>query len=360
MISKRLMVPTVYSPAEIYFGQGAAMVLKYMEAKEFLVLVTQPVKSSEQYGKIHKHLEGKTYHEEIVEEPTDERITEIGRRYEGSQVEVIVGIGGGRVMDASKVVRYIMDNPGKTIDDLSKVFTFERIKRKLVLIPTTPGTGSEASTAAVIYRNGVKTPLTNKDFIADIAILDSGFLLSLPPQTLTPFMGDVFAHDFEAYFSKLSNPIVKANADASLSLLVESVGMLRQNPKDVKGLDKLQLAGYLGGLAQGNAYTGACHALAHGAENLRKLPHGDAVLTLAKPYLEWLREKGKIEECARFLSIYDKLGFEEQVKKDMFTGIADDAWADSALNDPSVKTSPIRMDKPLMLDLISFVRRTRS
>jgi len=360
MIGKRLMVPTVYSPGEVYFGQGSAMVLKSIEAKEFLVLVTQPVKASEQYAKINKHLEGKTYHEEVVEEPTDEKIMEIGRKYENSQVEVIVGIGGGKVMDTAKVVRYVMDNPGKTIDDLSKAFIFEKKRRRLVLIPTTPGTGSEASTAAVIYRNGVKTPLTNKDFITDIAILDSNFLLSLPPQMLTPFIGDIFAHDFEAYLSKMSNPIVKANADASLSLLVDAVGALKQNPKDVKALDKLQLAGYLGGLAQGNAYVGACHALAHGAENLKKISHGNAVLALSRPYLEWLRERGKVEECARFLAMYDKMGLDEQVGTGMFSDMADDPWAEAALKDPSVKTSTLRMDKPLMLDLITFVRRTRS
>jgi hypothetical protein len=69
MISKRLMVPTVYGPGEVYFGQGAVMVLKSIEAREFLVLVTQPVKSSEHYGKVGKYLEGKVFHEEVVEEP---------------------------------------------------------------------------------------------------------------------------------------------------------------------------------------------------------------------------------------------------------------------------------------------------
>jgi len=359
MIDKRLMVPSMFGPKEVYTGKGASMVLKYIQASEFLLLSSGTVKGTEPYSKLLKHLEGKKVNEEVVKSASEENVVEIAKRYSGSQVEVIIAVGGGKVLDASKAIRFLMDNPDKDLNALAGLFAFPVLKRKLVLIPTTPATGSEASTNAVIFRGGVKTPYSNKDFLPDMAVLDCGFLQSIPPDKMHQFTADIFGHGFEAYFSKMSNHFAKANVDASLKLLLEAIQELKKSPADSKALEKLQISGYLGGLAAGNAFVGACHALAHAAENMNGRGHGELVLVLTRPCLEWLKEKTKYEEYARFINSYAATGLEQHIDPAAIKGLQDDQWAEMALKDPSIKTSPVKMTKELVVELIQHIRKVR-
>lgn len=359
MIDKRLMVPTFFSPKEVYFGKGASMVIKYIQNSEVLVVSSNTVRNTEQYRKFMGYLEGKKSHEEVVKEATEETAIDIANRYSDSPVEVIIALGGGKVLDTAKVLRFLMDNPTKTLNDLAGAFTFPDLRRKMVLIPTTPATGSEANMNAVITRSGVKTPYTNKGFLPDMAILDNSFLQTISPQAMTPFEGDIFAHGFEAYFSKMANHFTRGHVKASLDLLQEAISDLKKNPGDVKALEKLQVSGFMGGLAAGNAYVGACHALAHAAESLKKASHGSLVLALTRPYLEWHREKTKNEEYGRFIELFERTGLDAYVDNSVLKNLDDNSWAERAMNDASIKTSPVRMTKELVIELIQYVHKLR-
>jgi alcohol dehydrogenase class IV len=358
MIKKAMMVKRIYNNPEVYYGKGATgMVLKAIDAENVLVLVSPTVQQSEYYGKILGALDDRQVREEPVSTPEQATVLDLVQKYTADWwPSVIVAIGGGKVLDVAKVMRVLMINPGVTFEDLEKNRFCENSEIKFVAVPTTPGTGSETNSIAVLRTpEGTKIPYINSGFVPDIAILDHEFLMGHDLQALMEFAADIFAHAFEGSVSPASSTLLGAIAKSSMSLLGSALDRLKEDPKDPKALGDLLYAGHLAGIVQGNAFVGACHALAHAIEPQVHVSHGMAILLTLKQTLLWLKETTQKQDYDEFITAYDAMGFDAFRKAEILAGIDPDNWADAALADPSISTSPVRMKKDNILVLIDWI-----
>jgi len=351
------MVPHIYFGSELYIGKGGFMTLKYIEEENFLIFVSEVVKHFENYSKIEKYMEGKSYTEEIIENSTEEIILEMRNKYKNSKLDVIVAVGGGSVIDVAKITKFLLENPEHDLETLRKEWYNQNQKIKLVAVPTTPTTGSEATYTALLKNNqNEKVAYVNRSFIPDIAILDVNFLVSIPLEKLIPMTADIFGHAFEGYFSRVSNVITKTHAISSIKFLKEGIAGLKKNEKDLKSLEKILIAGYFGGVAVGNAFVGACHALAHTAESKIDRGHSNLILNLIKPTLTWHQKQTENADYGKFLKDYEEIGYEKYVESGIFDGLDADWWANAAAKDPAIKTNSVRMKVDAVLELVNWIK----
>ncbi len=360
MIKKSLMVKRIYNNPEVYYGKGAtASCLKALDQARLIILVSSTVKKSEYYGKIIAALTGKQIQEEVIASPTQETIVKLVQKYAGpAKPDAIVAIGGGKVLDSAKAFKVLLDNPGMSFADLEKNRFCDKAITRLIAIPTTPGTGSETNSIAVTRDTaGRKIPLINSGFVPDVAILDHEFLLGHDAQAIFEFSADIFSHAFEGSVSAAGTPLLSAIARSAISMLKVGIEKIKADPKDPKGLESILQAGHLAGVVQGNAFVGACHALAHAIEEqIPGVSHGQSILLTLKQTIAWLKEITKKPEYDEYMGAYNAMGFDAFRKPGLIKGKIDiDRWAEAALKDPSISTSPVRMKKENLLVLEDWI-----
>ncbi len=360
MIKKSLMVKRIYNNPEVYYGKGATTsCLKAVEQTRLLVFVSSTVKKSEYYAKIFSSLAGKQIQEEVIASPSQENIAQLANKYVGpAKPDVVVAIGGGKVLDSAKAFRVLLDNPGLSFADLEKNRFCDKVITRLIAVPTTPGTGSETNPIAVTRdAAGRKVPLINSGFVPDAAILDHEFLLGHSAQAIFEFSADIFSHAFEGSVSAAGTPLLSAIARSAISMLKAGLEKFKTDSKDPKGLEQILHAGHLAGIVQGNAFVGACHALAHTIEEqVPGVSHGQSILITLKQTILWLKENTKKPEYDEYLDAYNALKFDDYRNAELIKGKLDpDKWAEASLKDPSISTSPVRMKKENLLVLEDWI-----
>lgn len=147
--------------------------------------------------------------------------------------------------------------------------------------------------------------IVNISFVPNLAILDPNFLLSFKENTLSIFIADIFAHCCEGYISIASTSLLKSISKSSLELLKSGTSKIKIDSIDITGLSEIMYAEHLAGIVQGNAFVGVAHAIAHAMEYLLKISHANAILTVIKPTLQWLKEIKNQPELDYFIEIYD-------------------------------------------------------
>jgi alcohol dehydrogenase class IV len=198
--------------------------------------------------------------------------TEMGR---AAGVMSVVGFGGGSPMDVAKLAAYLLGS-GDNLDDIWGVDIAQGRRLPLALVPTTAGTGSEATPISVITcEGGVKLAVNSPPLIADWAVLDAELTLGLPPHVTAATGIDAIVHAVEAYTSaRLKNPLSDALAREALRLLSSNLLTVIQEPRNVDARSAMLLGAHLAGLAFSNAPVAGVHALAYPLGGLHHLPHG--------------------------------------------------------------------------------------
>jgi len=197
---------------------------------------------------------------------------ELGRRHD---VTHVVGFGGGSPMDVAKLAAYLLGS-GDDLDAIWGVDIAQGRRLPLALVPTTAGTGSEATPISVITcEGGVKLAVNAWPLVADWAALDASLTLGLPRHVTAATGIDAIVHSVEAYTSaRLKNPLSDALAREALRLLSGNLIKAIEEPRDVEARSAMLLGAHLAGLAFANAPVAGVHALAYPLGGLHHLPHG--------------------------------------------------------------------------------------
>jgi alcohol dehydrogenase class IV len=198
--------------------------------------------------------------------------TEAGRAGGAASV---VGFGGGSPMDVAKLASYLLGS-GDNLDEIWGVGVAKGRRLPLALVPTTAGTGSEATPISVITcERGVKLAVNSPPLIADWAVLDATLTLGLPAHVSAATGIDAIVHAVEAYTSaRLKNPLSDALAREALRLLSSNLLTVIQQPSNLEARSAMLLGAHLAGLAFANAPVAGVHALAYPLGGLHHLPHG--------------------------------------------------------------------------------------
>jgi len=197
----------------------------------------------------------------------------------------VIGVGGGSVMDTAKAAAVSITNPGTLREWCKKVF--EKPLAPLVLIPTTSGTGSEVSNAAVFATPEVKYVLYSARMYPDVALVDPELTRTVPARTTANTGIDALCHAIEAYVSLKANPITDALALEAISLVAENVRAAYAYGDNMEARSGMSLASLLAGLAFGNAGTVIGHACGYAyvyPATKFHFPHGYSI-AITMPYV---------------------------------------------------------------------------
>jgi len=213
--------------------------------------------------------------DDVEADPSKETLlaaTEAGR---SAGATCTVGFGGGSPMDVAKLASYLLGS-GDVLDEVWGVGIAKGRRLPLGLVPTTAGTGSEATPISVITcEGGVKLAVNSAPLIADWAVLDATLTLGLPAHVTAATGIDAIVHAVEAYTSaRLKNPLSDALAREALRLLSGNLLAVIERPSDLEARSAMLLGAHLAGLAFSNAPVAGVHALAYPLGGLHHLPHG--------------------------------------------------------------------------------------
>ena len=275
-------------PSDTYFNVGAIDSLRELRATQAM-LVTDP--GSESRGvaeEIRQHLDGIGVHvfSDIEPEPGEDQIRAGVKVLDELRPDLLIAAGGGSVIDAAKAMRLFHESPELSLDELTLPFLDAR-KRvahypeidhsvRLVAVPTTAGTGSEVSPAAVLTVGGRKATLVDYSLVPDMAVVEPRLTLSMPP-TLTADTGvDALTHALEAAVSIFGSPYTDAFCVQAVYQILPNLPRAFADGSDLEARSAMSNAATIAGLAFSNAFVGVNHALAHAVGARFGIAHGRA------------------------------------------------------------------------------------
>ncbi len=213
-------------------------------------------------------------------------VSECARLYRQANCDSIVAVGGGSVIDTSKAANILASENADSLEPFSGANALKRPLRPFFVIPTTAGTGSEVTMAAVIKDpdRGIKLPFASGFLLPNVAVVDPRMTMSLPPHLTAATAMDAMTHAVEAYTCMSKNPVSDAYASAAIKKISENLLHVVDNPADENGRFELAQAATMAGIAFSNSMTGLVHSLGHQVGALCHVHHG-MCMSLFLPYV---------------------------------------------------------------------------
>ncbi len=238
----------------------------------------------------------KYYHYRSTGETSPEKVDEIVQNLKNSNIDAVIAIGGGTVMDTGKAVSAMLCMSGSIVDYLEGVGTKEPTgdRKPLICVPTTSGTGSEVTKNAVITKigkNGFKKSLRHKGYIPDIAVIDPELTVGCPFELTVATGLDAITQLLESFVSSKSNSFTDNLALQGLKLAGRSLPRLVEKGNDMNARGEMAYAAYLSGITLANAGLGVVHGAASVLGALRSIPHGVVCGTLLGSATEMIIDK---------------------------------------------------------------------
>ncbi|MGN0665490.1 MAG: iron-containing alcohol dehydrogenase [Huintestinicola sp.] len=284
-------------PVNLIFGRGKAdktgEIASAYGKKALVVTGTGSTKRSELLDRVVSSLKAFGTETAVFDKVTQNPLTTAV--YEGvalakeSGCDMILGVGGGSIMDAAKAIAFCCVNDGDISD-----YIFGRKQGKgslpIILIPTTCGTGSEGNQIAVLTNPDTKDKkaLYTMQIMPSVSIIDPDVMMTMPKHVLSSVGFDAFTHALEAYTSKKANPLTDAQALLAIRLITENLPKLMSDYSDASAWESVSLAATLGGMVIGAAGVSAAHGMEHPASGLRNIVHGRGLAALTPPIAERL------------------------------------------------------------------------
>lgn len=260
-------------------------------------------------------------------EPSPELIDNTVRSLTNEKIDLVVGIGGGSVLDAGKAISAMMYRPESVVDFLEGVGTSEHPGTKLpfIAVPTTSGTGSEATKNAVISvvgTGGFKRSLRHDNFVPEIALVDPQLTLKCP-QDITAASGmDCFTQLTEAFLSNRSNEYTDALALEGIKSIKVSLLCSYKDGEDIEARTGMSFAALTSGICLANAGLGVVHGFASSIGGLFDIPHGLICGTLMAAANEVnvreLRKKSPDQSALKKYALLGELFTDELGKTDSY------------------------------------------
>lgn len=214
--------------------------------------------------------------DKTVSNPTIDNVEEAVNLYNDTNCKGVIAIGGGSPIDCAKALGARIANPKKSINKMKGLLKVRKKLPPLFAIPTTAGTGSEATIASVITDTHTREKYIISDLvlIPKYAILDPILTLDLPKHITSTTGMDALTHAVESYIGKSNTKETKELSKKSIKLIYENLYKAYSNGSDLVARENMQLASYYAGVSFTKAYVGYVHAIAHTLGGYYSIPHG--------------------------------------------------------------------------------------
>ena len=369
---------------KMHCGEDAVQALKTLDGakkRAFIVMSGDILIQVGSYRKITDVLDeaGFTYeaYTDVEPEPSFQTVLRGAEKMKEFEPDWVIGFGGGSAMDAAKAMWVFYENPGyTTLEETMPPNTIEHLREKarVCCIPTSAGTGSEATRAALIKDTVQKRKYSVRDMngrlVPDVAILDPVFTVSMP-QSLTAASGmDALTHAIESYVTPTSNPFSRAMALASFLYGYQNLARTYERGDDLKARADMLAVSCVGGIAFSNSGLGIVHGIAHSFGAEYGVPHGLANAIVLPYGLEFNSSKAEIKQMYDELAYYvrqtslvnavSQLNEQIRIPACMKRVVEDERifienlekLTDKAMNDVATPFNPIQVTRPEMKQLI--------
>ena len=229
-----------------------------------------------------------TLYDKTVPNPTTDNVDEALTLYKENNCKAIIGFGGGSSMDCAKAVGARVAKPHQSLAKMKGILKVHKKLPLLIAVPTTAGTGSETTLAAVIVDSKTRHKYAINDFplIPRYAVLDPKVTLSLPPFITATTGMDALTHAVEAFIGNSTTPGTRRNALDAVQLIFENLDTAYTDGTNKDARRNMLRASYFAGCAFTKSYVGYVHAVAHSLGGQYNVPHGLANAVLLPYVLE--------------------------------------------------------------------------
>lgn len=311
-----------HCPVKVVSGESALdklpSELKQLGAKRPIVVTDQGVAQAGLLDLVHAVFNtsevtiGAVYDQVPPDSPIS-AVLAIVAAYRGNDCDSILAVGGGSAIDTAKAVGIKLADEPIDLMNFKAVLRMVKPTPPLIVIPTTAGTGSEVTSAAVISDpdKGIKLPLISPAMPPNTAVVDPRMTMTLPPRITASTGMDALTHAVEACLATQKNPISDAVAAAAIGLIAGNLVEAVQNGQNLKARMAMANAATLAGIAFSNSMVAMVHALGHSLGAVCHIPHGDAMTLCLPDTLEF-----NLDTIGDFLAdlLLPMVGAEEYVK----------------------------------------------
>ena len=273
---------------QIYFGPGefkciAEILRRHQATKVLLITGALSFRSSANWNLLLQLLDKHSieiFDYALSGEPSPDHVDSVVSDFSDRSIDFVVAIGGGSVIDLGKAISAMLPLNTSVIDYLEGVGTKTHSGTKIpfIAVPTTAGTGSEATKNAVLSKigtNGFKKSLRHDNFMPDFAIIDPKLTLSCPPATTAACGLDALTQLLESYVSTGSTPITDALADSGLTYIRKTfLAAVTSGADNIAIRSGMAYAALISGITLANAGLGTVHGLASPIGGYFEIPHG--------------------------------------------------------------------------------------
>ena len=241
---------------------------------------------------------------DLKPEPTYSQVQTVVDAYKASKAEMIVGLGGGSVMDATKLTALLADGAVTVHQLLDNPLAAKKCV-PTVMIPTTAGTGAEATPNAIVAvpEKELKVGIVNPDMIPDAVILDANMIKNLPRKIAAATGIDALAHAIECFTSNKANPFSDTFALQALDIIINNLEKACDDPNAIEAKTKMLIAAFYGGIAITASGTTGVHALSYPLGGKYHIAHGVSNAILLVPVMKF--NEPVVRD--RFAAAYDRV-----------------------------------------------------
>ncbi len=270
----------IFFPGKLVFGNGTLAqlpeeVLQLKPSRVFIATI-QPLRSaiSEFVNTLEKNKIEVLQDTSIIAEPSFSDFEKLMKTVTPFNPDVVIGIGGGSILDIAKLVAAQLDNE-QQLKDYVGIGLLKGRKKKLICVPATSGTGSEVSPNAILVddenqKKGIISPF----LVPDIVYVDPLLTISVPPAITAATGLDALTHCLEAYTNKFSQPFIDIYAYEGMRLIAANIVTAVKDGKNVEAREKVAMGSLLGGFCLGPVNTAGVHALSYPLGSIFHLVHG--------------------------------------------------------------------------------------
>ena len=246
----------------------------------------------------------------VLPNPTVDQVESGLRVYLDNACDCVVAVGGGSVIDCAKIIAARVVRPKKSVNQMRGLLKIRKKLPVIYAVPTTAGTGSECTLAAVITDADKRDKYAVNDpaLIPAVAVIDPTLTEGLPPMLTATTGMDALTHAVESYIGKENTSYTKRKAVQAVQLIFDNLAECVRNGHNLDARAAMQRAAYLAGLAFTRAYVGYVHALAHALGGKYGIAHGLANAVLLPKVLRRYGSSAwrKLASLAKAVGIADK------------------------------------------------------
>ena len=257
-----------------------AELLRTNNAQSVMLITDKGIRGLGLTEHLEKHLVEKCIqchvYDKTVPNPTSENVEEAFELYRSCGCQALIAFGGGSSMDCAKAVGARVACPNKPLNKMAGLIKIRKRLPLLIAIPTTAGTGSEATVASVIVDSETHHKYVINDFclIPEYAVLDPKITFGLPPHLTATTGMDALTHAVEAYVGRSKTKTTKAASIEAVKLIFDNLELAYADGTNIEPRRNMLRASYLAGIAFTRSYVGYVHAVAHTLGGKYGVAHG--------------------------------------------------------------------------------------